>query len=116
MKDWTAIRTRYLRDNLPVRLVGLAANLGRIKSFAAHDASREAVESIINESKLFIEWTAADAEVNTAAELVELQVQLARWQRNWERIWADPVERRKMVDQSASWSKRVLDLSGLLPK
>jgi len=56
MKDWTAIRERYLRDNLPTRLGGLAANLGRIKSFAAHDASREVVESIIDESKFFMVW------------------------------------------------------------
>lgn len=61
MKDWTAVRERYLRDNLSVRLGGLAANLSRINSFAAHDASREAVESMIDESKLFIEWTAAEA-------------------------------------------------------
>jgi len=67
MKDWTAIRERYLRDNVPVRLGGLAANLSRIKSFSAHDASREAVESIIDESKFFIEWTAAEAQVGTAA-------------------------------------------------
>lgn len=116
MRDWTAIRERYLRDALPVRLGGLAANLGRIQSFATHDASREAVESLIDESKFYIEWTAAEAETSTAAELVELQVQLARWERDWERIWADPVERRKMADHSASWSKRVLEMSGLLPK
>ena len=114
MKDWTSIRERYLRDTLPVRLGGLAANLSRIKSFAAHDASRDAVESMIAESKFFIEWTAAEAEVNTAAELVELQVQLARWQRNWSRIWADHDQRRKVAEQSAAWSQRVLEMSGLL--
>lgn len=116
MRDWTAIRERYLRDNLPVRLGGLAANLSRIKSFAAHDASREAVESMIDESKLFIEWTAAEAEVNTAAELVELQIQLARWQYNWARIWHDPVQRSKVAEQSAAWSQRVLEMSGLLSR
>jgi hypothetical protein len=116
MKEWTAIRTRYLRDNLPIRLGGLAANLSRIGSFAAHDASREAVESIIDESKFFVEWTAADAEINIAAELVELQVQLARWQCNWGRIWADPGQRRTVIEQSASWSKRVLEMSGLLAR
>lgn len=116
MKNWTAIRERNLRDNLPIRLGGLAANLNRIKSFAANDASREAIESLIDESKFFIEWAATNADVNTAAELVELQVQLARWQRNWTRIWSDPVERRKLADHSASWSKRVLEMSGLLPK
>lgn len=114
MKDWKAIRERYLRDELAVRLGGLAANLSRIKSFATHDASREAVESMIDESKFFIEWTAAEAEVNTAAELVELQIQLARWQYNWAGIWDDPVLRSKLAEESAAWSQRVLEMSGLL--
>lgn len=114
MKDWTAIRERYLRDALPVRLGGLAANLSRIRSFAGHDANREAVEGLIDESKYFIEWTAAEAGVDAAAELVELQIQLARWQRNWAGIWADAERRKEIAEQSAAWSKRVLDLSGLL--
>lgn len=116
MIDWTTIRERYLRDDLSVRLGGLAANLNRIRSFAAHDANREAVESVIAESKFFIEWTAAEAEVNTAAALVELQVQLARWQHNWTRIWADPAQRRTVAEQSGAWAKRVLEMSGLLSR
>jgi hypothetical protein len=114
MKDWTAIRERYLRDNLPIRLGGLAANLRRIKSFSSHDANHEVVESILNECKYFIEWTAAEAEIDTAAELVELQLQLACWQRRWASIWADPVQRNRVAEQSSAWSKRILDLSGLL--
>ena len=110
----TAIRERYLRDTLLIRLGGLAANLSRIKSFAAHDASRNAVESLIDESKYFIEWTAADAETQTAAELVVSQIHLARWQWNWSRIWADPEQRRGLAEESSVWSKRVLELSGLL--
>ena len=93
---------------------GLAANLSRIKSFAAQDASRDAVESMLDESKHFIEWTAAEAEVQTAAQLVELQVQLARWQLTWTNIWNEPLQRRQLAEQSAMWSKRVLELSGLL--
>ena len=95
-----AIRERYLRDTLPVRLVGLAANLSRIKSFSAHDASRDAVESLIDESKYFIEWTAADAETQTAAELVDLQIQLSQWQYNWVHIWTDPVQRCQIAEAS----------------
>ena len=110
MKDWTAIQQRYLRDDLPVRLGGLATNLSRIKSFASRDGNREAVESLIDESKYFIEWTAAEAEIDTAAALVELQVQLARWQHNWPRIWADPAQRRQVAEQSAAWSRRVLEI------
>lgn len=114
MKDWTAIRERYLRDSLPVRLGGLAANLSRIKSFAAQDASRDAVESMLDESKHFIEWTAAETEIQTAAQLVELQVQMARWQLTWAKTWSDPRQRKQLAEQSAAWSKRVLEMSGLL--
>ena len=114
MKDRSAIQERYLRDTLPVRLGGLAANLSRIKSFAAHEASRDAVESLIDESKYFIEWTAAEAEIQTAAELVVLQIQLARWQCQWVQIWLDPVRRGQVAEASGVWSRRVLELSGLL--
>jgi hypothetical protein len=114
MRDWTAIRERYLRDGLQIRLGGLAANLSRIKSFAAHEAGREAVESLIDESKFFIEWTAAQAESHTAAELVALQIELAQWQRNWAHIWADPAQRHQIAEQSGNWSKRVLEMSGLM--
>jgi hypothetical protein len=114
MKDWTIIRERYLRDALPIRLGGIAANLARIKSFSNHAANYVVVESLLDESKFFIEWTALDAEVNVAAELVELQIQLARWQRSLARIWADPTQRMQIAEQSRFWSERVLDLSGLL--
>lgn len=114
MKDWTVIQERYMRDELPVRLGGLAANLSRIKSFSANEASRETVASLIDESKMFIEWTAAQAEINTAAMIVDVQVQLSLWQIRWEHIWSDPAQRKQIAEQSGTWSKQILELSGLL--
>jgi hypothetical protein len=114
VRDRSAIQERYLRDTLPVRLGGLAGNLSRIRSFAAHEANRDAVESLIDESKYFIEWTAADAEMQTAAELVALQIQLARWQCSWSLVWVDLEQRRRFAEEWSIWSKRVLELSGLL--
>jgi len=114
MKDWSVIRKRYMRDELPVRLGGLAANLSRIKSFSANENSRETVASLIDESKMFIEWTAAQAEINTAAMMVDMQVQLALWQIRWDRIWTDPAQRKEIAEQSGVWSKQILELSGLL--
>ncbi|RPI89325.1 MAG: hypothetical protein EHM40_21005 [Chloroflexi bacterium] len=113
-KDWNAIRERYMRDPLPVRLGGLAANLSRIKSFSANEASRDSVASLIDESKMFIEWTAPQAEIEVAAELVELQIQLALWQLQWQNIWEDASRRKQIAEQSSAWSKQVLEMSGLL--
>ena len=96
MKDWTAIRERYLRDDVAIRLGGLAANLLRVKSFCEHDENRDMVEGLIDESKFFIEWTASEAGIEVAAELAGFQVQLACWQRQWASIWAD-AERRRAV-------------------
>lgn len=114
MKDWISIHDRYLRDSIPVRLGGLAVNLRRIQSFVSQEASSEAVVSLVEESKFFIEWTARDMVPDTAAQLIELQIQLARWQRNWPQIWPNPTRRQQMAEQSLAWSDRVLALSGLL--
>jgi len=114
MRDWAALRERYLRDSLAVRLGGLAANLRRIRSFAGSDRNREATEGLIEESKLLIEWTASEATPEAAAELVELQIELARWQLQWNGIWSDPARRGQLAEQSHVWSDRVLGLSGLL--
>lgn len=114
MRDWNALKERYLRDALPIRLGNLASNLARIKSRCQNQANRELVESLLKESKWFIEWTAKDFEVEIAAELVDLQVQLACWQYSWGRIWEDEEQRMKVAEQAKIWSEKVLNMSGLL--
>ena len=103
-----------MRDDLPVRLGGLAANLARVGSFSDHPDHRDVVERLLEESKFFIEWTAPAANLEAQTELVELQLLLARWQRRWKKIWAEPVERAAVAEQVHKWSKRVLEISGLL--
>ncbi len=103
-----------MRDPLPVRLGGLAADLARIQSFSDHPAHRDVVASLVEESRFFIEWTAPDAELEKQVALVELQRQLTRWQRSWVHIWADPARRAAVAEQAGVWSERVLGMSGLL--
>lgn len=114
MTDWALIKERYLKDELPVRLGGLAANLGRVRSFAAQSTSGEVVRSLLDECAHFIEWTAPEASIHTASELVELQVELARWRRAWPDVWSNPEQREDLVTRAGLWSLRVLELSGLL--
>lgn len=114
MNNWNTIRERYLCDILFIRLGGLAANLSRIKSFSDHPDHDEGIKRLIEESKFFIEWTASETEVKVAAEMVELQIQLALWQQDWEDIWSDKKQRTKIAEQADYWSKCLLDMSGLL--
>jgi hypothetical protein len=114
MTDRTAIRTRYLRDPLPVRLGGIAANLARVRSFAAHDAHGFAVAQLIEESAFFIEWMAPDAPLDVQVALLDLQRLLARWRRHWEVIWLDPSRRAETASQAKAWSDRLLVLVGHL--
>lgn len=114
MKDWAAIRERYMADESAVRLGGLAANLARIKSFSDDPDHGNVVESLVEESKFFIEWTAPDAKLEVQPVLVSLQLQLALWQIQWETIWTDPKERAALAEKTDEWSHRILAMSGLL--
>ncbi len=114
LRDSKLIRERYLRDALSVRLGGLAADLARVSTFSKNPRNREAVSGLLEESKHFIEWTAGDAGIDIAAELVELQVQLALWQQRWATIWLDDAQRSEVAAQARDWSDRVLRFSGLL--
>jgi hypothetical protein len=107
-------RKRYLQDDLPIRLGGLAANLARVSSFVKNPANKETVNGLLEESKHFIEWTAHEAEINTTAELVELQIKLAVWQRNWEANWNNEVKRLEIGQEAKQLSNKVLADSGLL--
>ena len=114
MKNQEAIRERYMRDPLPIRLGGLAADLARIQSFSDHPGNGDVVASLVEESRFFIEWTAPDAELEKQVAMVELQRQLTRWQRSWAHIWADPARRAAVAEQAGVWSERVLGMSGLV--
>ncbi|MDY7008147.1 MAG: hypothetical protein SWX82_30515 [Cyanobacteriota bacterium] len=114
MRNWKRMKERYLRDEISIRLGNIASNLARIKSRCQSTANQEMVENLLKESEFFIEWTAPDTEVEIAAELVDLQVTLARWQYNWASIWNDSELRNEVSQKANVWSEKLLDLSGLL--
>jgi hypothetical protein len=110
MKNLETIRTRYLKDDLRVRLGGIAANLARIASVSSDPADWEAVQSMLEESEFFIEWTAPEAPLNVQAHLVELQIQLALWHLRWPQVYTDPQECEKLAQLARTWSQKVLML------
>ena len=114
MKDRPHRRERYLRDPLPIRLGGIAANLARVVSFAENPLSQPAVASMLYESKFFIEWAAPTAPIDIAVPLVELQLALVRWHNLWSKNSSDPAVRNSLIEFAREWSDRLLQMSGLL--
>lgn len=114
MNNEIAIKERFLRDPLPIRLGGLAANLARVQSFSDHPKNRDVVKNIVEESKFFIEWTAPETTIETQVELVALQRQLSLWHYGWNVLWADETLREAVAVKAGYWSQRVLEASGLL--
>ena len=107
-------KRRFLQDDVPTRIGGIAANLARVSSFSRNPANRDVVHDLLVESKYFIEWCAPEAPLDKAARLVELQIQLAVWQSDWQFIWEDRSKREWVSVESRKWSDEMLELSGLL--
>jgi hypothetical protein len=106
-------QARFQSDDIPHRLGHTASNLARVRSFC-NTAYKEAMAAVLNETQWFIEWTAGELEPEQAEELVNIQVQLARWELTLDNIWLDEKKRAEVAQQAQTWSERVLDMSGLL--
>jgi hypothetical protein len=114
MKDMEQLRERFLRDPLPRRLGGLAATLGRISSSARRSTDPNVVSNLLDEAKHLIEWTAAETEPETAAELVHMQTMITLWQHAWEEASQNPKQRILLAVQAKNWSDKAVDFSGLV--
>ena len=107
------LRERFLRDQLPRRLGGLAATFGRISSSANSSTDPQVVSNLLDEAKHLIEWTAADTEPEIAAELVRMQTLITLWQKAWAEAFQNPRQRILLSVQAKDWSDKALDFSGL---
>jgi len=114
MPNREKLRERFLRDPLPRRLGGLAATLGRISSVARKSSDPENVTRLLEEAKYLIEWTAADAEPEVAAELVSIQTLVNLWLKVWKKTSENREQRTLLSVQAKLWSDRALDFSGLV--
>jgi hypothetical protein len=113
MPNKEKLRERFLRDPLPRRLGGLAATFGRISSSARESSDAVNVARLLEEAKYLIEWTAADTEPETAAELVSMQTLINLWLRAWDQASQHKEQRILLSVQAKHWSDRALDFSGL---
>lgn len=114
MTDKEKRKQRFLRDPLERRLGGLAATLARISSSARNSESPVIMENLLDEAKHLIEWTAADTDPETAADLVQIQRLLTLWQKSWESAMQDRSQRILLSTLAKEWSDKTLQSSGLI--
>ncbi len=110
MRNREAIKARYLKDGLRVRLGGIASNLARIASCSSDPDDWEAVQSMLEESKFFIEWAAPEAPLSVQAHLARLQIELALWHRIWPQVHTNPEKRENLAQLARSESVSILAL------
>ena len=110
MKDLRDTRNRYMRDALPIRLGGLAADLARIASFSHNPANLTPVADVMREAAHFVEWCAPEADVEDQATLLELQRRLGRWHRQLPQCFCDRAWREELIAEARRWGERVLEI------
>jgi hypothetical protein len=114
MKNKERKNKRFLRDPLPIRLAGLAADLARIASSARHASGAASVDEMLEESQYYIEWTAAEIDPEIAGELVDIQRLIALWRSAWPEAQHSVKQRTLLSVQAKKWSDQVLNYSGML--
>jgi hypothetical protein len=108
MKSRERIRERFMKDALPRRLMGLAADLSRVSSSARHTTGAEATAAMLEESQYLIEWTAGEVPIDVAENLVNLQVMLALWRRAWPEAQHSSIQRSLLSVQAKQWADQVM--------
>jgi hypothetical protein len=109
--DWERIHERFMKDEVPVRLAGLAADLARVSSSARSAREPASVLRWVEEGQRFIEWTAGEIDPEIGAELVSIQVMLALWRKVWKNGIPDITQRMLLATQAGQWSERIFALS-----
>jgi hypothetical protein len=108
MKNKERIRERFLKDPLPVRLAGLAADLARVSSSARRTNGGQATATMLEESQYLIEWTAAEVPPELGEELVNIQLLLSLWRRAWPEAQQNQLQRTILSTQAKHWADQVL--------
>ena len=109
MANWNAIKTSFLNQPIPQQLGELAASLARLKSWSQKNASREIIPVLLEENLLYINLLQQQNHPHHA-ELTQLQELLQGWVNQIN----NSTEVINIAPIAATWSARVLDMSGLL--
>lgn len=113
MNNWTMAETTFRCDRLSVRMERLSQNFLRMGAMTLDGVEPENVLEIVRESKVFIELTAIDLDVDSAFELAQIQRQLSRWHVHWLETWTSDASRIEISTLSQAWANRIREMAGI---
>jgi hypothetical protein len=113
MNNWTVVEVEFRCQRLSIRMERLAQNFLQIGSLSLAGVDAEAVLEIIRESKVFLELTSIDLDVESAFELAQIQRQLSRWHIHWLETWASDFSRNEISDLAQIWANRIREMAGV---
>ena len=115
MKNREALKERILREPMPNRFGELAAALARFATVSAKYPERpDIVVQLLNEPLCYAECLTTDSTAPLQVELSEMYSRLIEWERDWQQINANEIQRRTVIKQVREWSEQMLDASGLV--
>ena len=119
MNNWTVAEMAFrcvgvaspLENRLSLRMERLAQNFLRMGSMSLDGVEAGRVLAIVKESKVFIELTAIDLDIDSAFELAQIQRQLSRWHIHWIETWASTSSRNEISTLTQNWANRLREMS-----
>jgi hypothetical protein len=114
MNNWNEAELKFRCERLSVRLERLAENFLSLASLVQNEQNPDAALEVLQQSKMFLELTAIDLDVDRAFELAQMQRQLSRWHLHWVETWENHSTRLEIVTVTQSWADRVREMAGVL--
>ena len=110
MSNHLTVEMEFRLNRLSVRLERLAAHFELLRAIVQSGEDSERGLIVLQDCKLFIEWTGIDLDVDRAYALLQIQRQLVQWQRNWDELWRSDLERLSIDRQLQPWAVNVREM------
>jgi hypothetical protein len=114
MNNLSDLEMTFRCDRLSVRMERLVDNFQRMEVLSLDEVDAETVLAIVRESKVFLELTALDLDVDRAFELAQIQRQLSRWHIHWLEVWTNDTSRLEISTFANNWAQQLRAMAVIL--
>jgi hypothetical protein len=114
MNNLSDLEMAFRCDRLSVRMERLVDNFHRMEVLSLDGVDTETMLTIVRETKVFLELTALDLDVDRAFELAQIQRQLSRWHIHWLEVWTNDASRLEISTLANTWAQQLQEMAVIL--